>query len=703
MTFVKSLLVALFGVFFGVPKHRTKSRRRRSGGRTSRHFRPRLEGLVEILEERIPLAVDIAPFALVAPATVTAGSTINASVGVANNGSTATGGFYLNIFASSDANINSSDVLLKTAWQPGINPWSSWYWTESMTLPSWMVGTYYIGVVSDPWNWVAETNEYNNSVAASSATIITAPVQIDLAPSYVSAPSNATAGGTANVSVGVRNLGSTAAGGYYVNIHASNDANITASDVLLKTVWQPGIGAWSSQGWTESVSLPSWMVGTYFIGAVTDPWNWIAETNEWNNAVAASNATTIAAAVQIDLNPSFVNAPSSATAGGTASISVGVRNLGSTAAGGYYVNIYASNDANITASDVLLKTVWQPGIGGWSSQAWTESVNLPSWMVGTYFIGAVIDPWNWITETNEWNNAVAASNVTTILAPVKIDLSPYFVGVPSTATAGSTVNVAVAVANYGNTASGGFYLNVYASADANITSGDILLKTIWRPSINAYSGQMLTETISLPSWMIGKYYIGSITDPWNWIPETNESNNAVAAYAATTVLTSIAWGKSVSTDFKARVIQVATNLGVDVNNLMAVMAFESAETFSPSIQNPVSGAVGLIQFTAQTAQNLGTTLAALKNMTSVQQLDYVERYLSPWRGRLGTLADLYMAVLWPSAIGQPDDTTLFSRGSTAYSQNSGLDLNGDGRITKNEATSPVSAKLTKGFGSQYYG
>jgi membrane-bound lytic murein transglycosylase B len=58
----------------------------------------------------------------------------------------------------------------------------------------------------------------------------------------------------------------------------------------------------------------------------------------------------------------------------------------------------------------------------------------------------------------------------------------------------------------------------------------------------------------------------------------------------------IAWGTKVSAAFKAKVIKISGNLGVDPNHLMAAMAFESAETFSSSVKNVQSGATGLFQF-----------------------------------------------------------------------------------------------------------
>lgn len=142
---------------------------------------------------------------------------------------------------------------------------------------------------------------------------------------------------------------------------------------------------------------------------------------------------------------------------------------------------------------------------------------------------------------------------------------------------------------------------------------------------------------------------------------------------------------------------------MDPNHLMAAMAFETGERFSPSIRNPRSSATGLIQFMASTAKSLGTTTAKLAAMSVEEQLAYVGKYFRPWRGRLKTLSDVYMAILWPRAIGRPESYVLWPKGTPAYAVNRGLDANRDGAVTKGEAAAKVNAKLVKGLSEQWRG
>jgi hypothetical protein len=123
--------------------------------------------------------------------------------------------------------------------------------------------------------------------------------------------------------------------------------------------------------------------------------------------------------------------------------------------------------------------------------------------------------------------------------------------------------------------------------------------------------------------------------------------------------------------------------GFDPNWLMACMWSESR--FDHQIENMKgSGATGLIQFMPFVAKELGITVAKLKAMTAIDQLEYVERYLARMIDRYGVPATpgrFYLLILYPKASNKDDGYVLYKRPSKAYTQNAGLDTDRDGRVT----------------------
>lgn len=143
---------------------------------------------------------------------------------------------------------------------------------------------------------------------------------------------------------------------------------------------------------------------------------------------------------------------------------------------------------------------------------------------------------------------------------------------------------------------------------------------------------------------------------------------------------------------------VADNLGIPLEYLLTVIHFETAGTFSATIQPTrrdgtlISSAIGLIQFLSSTAEGLGTTTEQLAQMTPIQQLAYVEAYFKQHQNKIKpgmSLEDVYLIVFTPAASGKPSDHVLYTRGSAGYDANEGLDKNLDGKITKMEITSKI--------------
>lgn len=162
----------------------------------------------------------------------------------------------------------------------------------------------------------------------------------------------------------------------------------------------------------------------------------------------------------------------------------------------------------------------------------------------------------------------------------------------------------------------------------------------------------------------------------------------------------IAWGARVSAAFRDKVRVISARLGCDPSDLMSCMAWESGRSFSAGVKNMAgSGATGLIQFMPNTAKGLGTTVEALAKMSAEQQLDWVEKYFAPFRGRLKDLTDLYSAILWPTAVGKPLEYVLWDKRTKpeTFRQNAGLDVNKDGIITKAETAAKLYAMKAEGL------
>jgi hypothetical protein len=157
--------------------------------------------------------------------------------------------------------------------------------------------------------------------------------------------------------------------------------------------------------------------------------------------------------------------------------------------------------------------------------------------------------------------------------------------------------------------------------------------------------------------------------------------------------------ESTSEEFRRDLVAMCQRLDVDPAFMVAVMSFETGGTFSPSVKNKYSGATGLIQFMPDTAPLLGTTTAELAQMSAVEQLVYVEEYFRRAAGnkKLVLLSDVYITVFSPAFIGRPDSTVMYMAGSKQYAQNKGLDINGDGTITKGEAAARVQSVLDAGL------
>lgn len=149
-------------------------------------------------------------------------------------------------------------------------------------------------------------------------------------------------------------------------------------------------------------------------------------------------------------------------------------------------------------------------------------------------------------------------------------------------------------------------------------------------------------------------------------------------------------------EFLTQVQKVSQDFGFDPNDLLRVIEFETAKSWSPSIKNPNSTATGLIQFLESTAKSLGTSTSELAKMSRADQMPFVAKYLAPYKGKLKNFGDIYMAVHWPAGVGKSETYVMYEKGSKEYSANKNLDTNGDGTITRGETIASVIARTGNG-------
>jgi hypothetical protein len=159
---------------------------------------------------------------------------------------------------------------------------------------------------------------------------------------------------------------------------------------------------------------------------------------------------------------------------------------------------------------------------------------------------------------------------------------------------------------------------------------------------------------------------------------------------------------SLGPNFYTRLAQMSNSLGLNPEDVLAIMQLESG--LNPQVS---SKAVGLTQFLPGSLRGVGFrgTTEDFRQLSGEEQLPYIERYfrtqLSLNGGPFKSAAQMYVANLWPLALSYPDvkannpnaviisshpepnshRTVSIPYEIKAYYANRGLDLDQDGKIT----------------------
>jgi uncharacterized protein YkwD len=376
---------------------------------------------------------------------------------------------------------------------------------------------------------------------APSATALAGP---DLVINTVDGPASVNAGGYISITTTLMNRGDAKAGYSYVKIYLSSDKAVTASDVYLGQRYISSLPAASSSTGRNSVRVPSNLAGgSYYIGAIADATDLVAESNESNNTGLDAAPMNIIPLPAPDLVVSSLTAPATAASGSAIAINCTVSNSGNARAGSTYVYYYLSQDAVITKSDLNLGKWYISSLSPGVSASGRTTVTIPAGTAnGTYYVGGIADAQNFVAESNEANNTGSAKiTIGASLPPPPppqsaADLVVSSVTSPANAAPGSAIEINCTVSNSGNASAVSAYAHFYLSADTGITTADTYLGS-WSFSALAPGASVNGKTtVTVPAGSAaGTYYIGAIADGTNKVAESNEGNNARASSSPLTI------------------------------------------------------------------------------------------------------------------------------------------------------------------------
>jgi subtilase family serine protease len=344
----------------------------------------------------VKIGPDLTFTAMTAPATAGPGATIVVNETTKNQGAGAADAssstrFYLSTNFSFEPGDTELDARSVPPLAPGASSSAATYVTIPTTAPS---GTLYLIAVADDARTVAEQTETNNT------RFLAIRIGPDLFVSGLTAPTRAGSGSSVAVTDTTKNTGGGASGPSTTAFYLSANLTLDAGDTRMSTTRAVGpLDAGAQSVGTTNVTLPAVAPGTWYLMANADDTNDVIETVETNNL----RYTTIY--IGPDLTMAAVNAPNTAIAGTSITISDTTKNVGPDVAAPSTTRFYLSLNGAVDAGDILLDgTRSVPALGFNAISTGTTLVNIPSGLSGRYFLLAVADDLAAVAEASETNN-----------------------------------------------------------------------------------------------------------------------------------------------------------------------------------------------------------------------------------------------------------------------------------------------------------
>ncbi len=359
--------------------------------------------------------------------------TFTISNAVRNQGAATAGPFTVWFALSSDTTFTLEDTLIGTREirsSLGVGAASATQDT-TVTIPDSVPGgSYYVGMIVDTTNAVAESDETNNFDYDPDRISILAAQPPDIG-FWIFFTDPGWDARVFDVDAEVRNYGTGPTGPFTVGFYLSNDTTFTTADILIGEEQVADLAADATAYVGQFVTVPASVpAGSYYLGMIMDTRNTVAESNEANNVVYDHDPVDVFDPPDI---ASWTFGPPRGAVARTFTIYNAVKNIGAGPAGPFTVEFYLSTDMTFTSADTLIGTRSYSGLdAGAAGLNENTAVTIPdSVPAGSYYLGMIMDTGDTVVESNENNNIAFAMDPISITAVPGVVTVPGGTGVPT--------------------------------------------------------------------------------------------------------------------------------------------------------------------------------------------------------------------------------------------------------------------------------
>jgi hypothetical protein len=332
------------------------------------------------------------------------GGLITVSDSIRNQGFADAGSFDVSVYISTDPVVTTADTLIgtRTVTSLAANQSTAGSWLN-YALPMWPDGTYYLATIVNPTG----ANELVTSNNTSTVLPVTITAPTSCSPDAYEPDSSYTQAKSITVGAAPQahnhcqdtsdwmSFAATAGNNYSIRVVRTSGYDTPCA--LLYDTNGTSLLAGDCNNSPQAIDWHANASGTYYI--------------EVTGSIGNANEYTVQVQPQLpDLTQTLsINFPT-VNAGGVLDVSDAVSNIGYAAAGPFAVGVYRSTAGTVTTGDTLVATRSLSGLpvqtSIWDTNQASYSVSFPKSLApGTYYLAAIADHLNTVTELSETNNA----------------------------------------------------------------------------------------------------------------------------------------------------------------------------------------------------------------------------------------------------------------------------------------------------------